>query len=270
MKRNIAIALVAGVCIVPLAFSQFGIPSVVFDPAADAHWIQEIAQALRTYRQVVQTYQTTVSLYEQIQWNAKAITGKESWRYIMAPLMYPSATSDMYGTTGGWLETLNTGLAATQNYERATMRASSPAGMYGLLSSNGQAGFSSHYSTVEINDAAAQQAMQVTGSARAALEQQNAAIAALQDSSLSDLDDDNTEVGVLNKINSASMIHAQGIQGTNQLLSAMADQQTVELKMRHDVLVDEMNSAIAAQAAKTDNTEAIWGGNTDAKSVRLP
>lgn len=269
-KRVLTAVLLAGACVAPIAFSQFGIPSVVFDPAADAHWIQELAQALRTYQQAVLTYRTTVYMWDQIQANARFFTGKESWRYLLMPGMYPSSATDLYGTTGGWLDTLNTGLAATRNYELATVRAASPYGMFGLLSPAVQGRFGMHYASMEINDAAAQHAMSVSGTVRANLEQQNAAISALQDASLSDGDEDNSEVTVLNKVNSAAMISAQTAQGTNQILAAMSDQQTVELKMRHDMLADEINASVAAQAAQAANTDALWGGHAASLTTRIP
>lgn len=265
ISSALALALASGAT---AQFFSIG-PQLVFDPTAAAHLLTEISQIAQEYDLLMRTYQSTENTYNVLLNASNMLKGKGSWRYIMMPMMYPSSTN-VYGTSGGWIGTLNTGASAVQAYDMAAMRMSSPYGLWSSLSAAGQGGFASHYATIELRDGLAQNLMTTTGTSRSMATQQANGISALEASTLSDADGDNTEVAVLNKISSATLIHAQTAQGTNQLLSAMADAQAVEMKAKRDVLVDEMNSAISAQSSAATTNTSIWGGTAAAFSARIP
>jgi hypothetical protein len=267
-KPILAAAALAGCAAV--AYAQFpGGLSAVYDAAVDSDMVVEIAKVASEIQILTQTMQLTLSTYNQILANARMVSAKNGWMYALAPLRYPAA-SNAYGTSGGWTSSLNSGLASVQSYELATMRLASPYALVAKMSSVGQNTFAAQYSTVELNDGAAQNAMSVTGALRAQQAQRAAALKALQADSLSNDPSQNSEVGVLNKVNSAALIHAQAQQDTNSILAAIADQQTIELKVRHDALADEMNASVAAQAATQRNADALWSGNAAAHGARLP
>lgn len=270
MRRRVWIIGTVSAIVTGSALAQFSIgPTLTFDPSVMAKVLLQTEQLLKEYTLLQQTYATTQNTYNVILSNARMITGKDGWRYAASPLIYPSA-SNAYGTSGGWVATLNTGMDSARNYELATSRVTNPYSMVSRLSTYGQNQFAQHYATVELNDAAAQQAMSVTGSVRANAASQAQALARLQSDVLSNSADQNTEIGVLNKVNAAGMIHAQAIQDTNRMLAAQVDQQTIELKARHDALVDEINASVAAQAATEQNTQAIWSGDRAAHNTRIP
>jgi hypothetical protein len=240
-----------------------------FDVATFGQALLTAQRLLQQYQVLNQTYQTTTNAYQQLVNNAKQLAGKDGWRYVTSPLLYPSG-SNQYGTSGGWITTLNTGEAAVRNYEMATVRASNPYSIVSGLSTADQNRFAQHYATVELNDAAAQHAMGVTGALRANAAQQAQALRALQNASLSGDPAMNSEVGVLNTVSAAGVIQAQSLQDTNRMLAAMSDQQIIDAKVRHDVLIDEINNSIATAATKQASREAIWGTGGSLTYPRLP
>lgn len=251
------------------AYAIFGVGDIVFDPTTSLNIISQTEQVVSQLRVLQSTLTNAENTYNQVVNNAKMLTGKGIWSYVSMPPAYPVA-SNSYGTSGGWIASINSGVGSANAYVMATQRLSSPTGLYNSLSMRGQANFSTHYATMELNDGIANNAMTVTGSMRQQMAAQQQALAQLQTASLSDDPVQNTEVGILNKVNAATLVHAQTLQGTNQLLAALTDAQTVELKQRHDLLVDEMNSSVAVQAAVSTNTSSLWSGDTNAHSARLP
>lgn len=251
------------------AYGIFGVGDIVYDPTTSLNILSQTEQVVNQLRILQSTLTNAENTYNQVVNNAKMLTGKNAWYYIAMPPAYPIATNS-YGTSGDWISSINNGLRSANGYLMATQRLDNPSGLYSALSMRGQSNFSTHYATMEINDGIANNAMTVTGSMRQQMAAQQQALAQLQTASLSDDPGQNTEVGILNKVNAATLVHAQTLQGTNQLLAAMTDAQTVELKQRHDLLVDEMNSSVAAQAAVASNTSSLWSGDTSAHSARLP
>jgi len=113
-RKRIVIAscVLAGLAVAQVGSAQFlsiG-PQLVFDPEVFGQVVAQVAQIAREYTLLMQTYQMTTNTYNVLLNNARMIQGKNGWMYLTAPLMYPSA-SNTYGTTGGWMGTLNTGLA---------------------------------------------------------------------------------------------------------------------------------------------------------------
>lgn len=251
------------------AYAVFGVGDIVYDPTTSLNILSQTEQVVSQLRVLQSTLTNAENTYNQVVNNAKMLTGKSAWSFAAMPPAYPVATNS-YGTSGGWIASINSGLGAVNAYSMATQRMSSPSGLYSALSMRGQSNFSTHYATMELNDGIANNAMTVTGSMRQQMAAQQRALDQLRAASLSDDDSQNTEVAILNKVNAATIVHAQTLQGTNQLLAAMTDAQTVELKQRHDLLVDEMNSSVAAQAAVTSNTSSLWSEGASAHSARLP
>lgn len=268
MKRARIITVVAiGLAAASVGVAQFG--GIVFDPTVDAHLLEQTLQVIQELKTLLATYQTIQNTYTIVENNAKMIQGRGLWAYVMPPTVFPTA-GNTYGNTAGWVGSLASGVQAANHYVMATLPATNPGGLYRTLSAVGQSRFSTHYATMEINDGVAANAMAVTGGARSNMAAQQAAIGRLQSATLSDDPSQNTEIGLLNKVNAAAVINAQSQQGTNQLLAAAIDQQTIELKVRHDLMVGEMNAAIAAQAQASANTDSLWGNNTAAHAARLP
>lgn len=271
MKRKALLAVGVGVCVTAISYGQFlsiG-PQLVFDPEAVGQIIKNIEQAVKEYNLLFQTYQTTQNTYNVLLNAANMITGKYGWQYIAAPLIYPSSVNT-FGSSGGWINSLNNGLNSTIGYERATIRYSNPYAVYNFLSPQGQNDYAAHHATIELSEGTSQQAMAMTGVVRARVLQQNTALNSLEAASLSDDPANNTQVGVLNTISGASLVSAKTAQDTNNLLSAMIDIQTVEMKRRRDELVQAINDAGAFQTATQPTIDGLWSGDGAAHNARLP
>ena len=264
-KRTITAAVACGTLLSSLAIGQFA----VIDASSIAQAVKQLKQLVAEYQLLQDTYRTTTNTYNQIATNARNLTGKGGWRYATAPLIYPSAPN-AYGTSAGWMKSLNTGLGAAQNYEMATSRMASPAGLVGRLSPAGRNQFAEQSATIELGDSAAEHAMSITGATRANAASQAAVLSNLESATLSDDPAQNTEAAILNKVNAAAMIGVRSQQDTNRLLAAIADQQTIAAKVRHDSMVSEINASAAAQAEIETNKQLLLKGNQAAHSARLP
>lgn len=245
-----------------------GLPQLVFDPTMDSDLLAQTLKVIQEIEVLRQTLALTQQTYNQILFNANYLTGRSSWQYLMSPPAYAS-TPNLYGTSAGWIGAINSGLATADGYLLATIPATNPAAMIGALSSAGQTNFGAHYASIELSDSLTQNTMAVTGSVRGNMISQQSALTALQRSSFSEDPNNNSEVGVLNTISAATLIHAQSLQDNNQLLSVMADQATVANKVRRDTLVGEINNAVAAQASAAASNTALFDGSQAAHAARF-
>lgn len=268
-KARIATSYVVFCAIAAPVGAQFGLPSIVFDPTASSHLIEQIGQMEQEYAAVMNVYRTAENTYNQIIQNARMITNKQRWESLISPWVYPTATNT-YGTTGGWISAMNSGAGALTGYRGATVPLGDYSSVWGSMNSAQQAQAGQHYATAELADGVAVNALNTTGTVRSNASATNSAIAALQSDSLSDDPNLNTEVGVLNKVNAANLISAQTQQDTNKLLAALVDQQTVQQKAMRDAWAESINATVAAQQMAQQNTAAVWNGTTQAHSARLP
>lgn len=266
MRKNLLITGFIFAVFATTSLAQLG--SIVWDPGEDADLLAQTAKIVQEIAVLRQTLALTEGTYNQILFNAQYLTNRNAWIYLMSAPSYPTSPN-VYGSSGGWIQTLNTGLTATQGWEQATMRMDNPAGMLSGLSSLGNNNFAVHAATLEINASTAQNAMAVTGSVRGNLMSQQSALTALQRSSFSEDPNSNSEVQVLNTVSAAALIQAQSQQDSNQLLTVMTDQQTITNKVRHDVLVEEINIGIASQAAADATVQSLWNGTSTAIGTRF-
>jgi hypothetical protein len=270
-KKTIAAGAATLLCAAGLGYGQFvsAGPIAVFDIDVFIKVGKELEQALQTYDLLVRTYETTQNTFLVLRNAAQMITGKYGWQYVVAPLTYPTS-ANAFGSSGGWMSSLNNGLATTIGYELAAMRYSNPYAIYNFLSAQGQSDFAAHHATIELSEGTSQQTMAITGGVRARVLAQNSALNTLESSALADDPANNTEVGVLNTISGAALASAKTAQDTNNLLAAIADIQTVEMKRRRDELVQAINDAGAFQAATQPTIDGLWSGDGAAHNARLP
>lgn len=266
MKKRIAIG-VSCVCLLfgaSAARAQFGFGITVFDPSVYAEAITEVSKLIAQYNELVETYQMITSQYNQMLWMAKELPGDLArFRAIPTPWFLSSATNT-YGTTGGWISAINTGANVPGGYQSAT----DPLPAYGAALSNVPADqlppLQRHYATIELADGANEDGIQTLGTLRSNAPQVEAAIQNLEDASLDNDPDYNTEIAVLNKINAASVIALRNGQDTNKLLTAVAEQQFVESKRQRDSETQAVNNHIAFMANGQGYLSSQKAGASDA------
>ena len=243
MKR---IVLSAAATLIPTAgliYGQF-FGLTVFDPAVYTEAAAEVGKMVEQYNQLVETYRMITSQYNQMLWMAKSLPGGLArFRTLPTPWFQASATNT-YGTTGGWIAAINTGANVASGYQNAT----EPLLPYGAALAHVPADqldrLEKHYGTIELTDGANQQGIATIGTLRANAPEVETAIQNLENDSLSSDPAANTEIAVLNKINAATVIALRNGQDTNQLLTALAEQQLIEAKRQRDAEVEAINSHI--------------------------
>lgn len=242
--RFLVISLLVGGLISPV-FAFLGIGDIVFDPTNYGQLVLQLAKLELQYEQLVQSNGILRNQYQQMLWMAQQVPVNMLARYgvILTPWQMASA-SNTYGTTGGWITGINTGLGTSVGYSAATRTL----GVYGAALGNIPGDQLDHvktdYATVELTDGANLTGMDTVGRIRANAPAVEAAIQNLENDSLSSDPEMNTEVAVLNKINAAHMITARNTQDTNQLLASLAEQQIIEAKRQRDAEAQAINNHI--------------------------
>src|SRR5438094_1335580 len=119
-RKSTAVVCALAVMSAP-AFAILGIGDIVYDPSNYALALQRLIQLEQQYAQLVQTYQVIRSQYEQMVWMAKMVPVNMAARYrAMATPWRLSSATNTYGTTGGWMTSINSGLAVPAGYSEAT------------------------------------------------------------------------------------------------------------------------------------------------------
>jgi len=233
-----------------IARAQFGFGVTVFDPSVYAEAVTEVTKLIQQYNQLVQTYQTITSQYNQMLWMAKTLPGNLARFQAIQTPWFLSAATNTYGTTGGWIGAINTGSNVSGGYQTAT----DPLPIYGAglgnVPADQLARLQRHYATIELTDGANQDGIQTVGTLRLNAPQVEAAIQNLENASLDNDPDYNTEIGVLNKINAADVIALRNSQDTNKLLTALAEQQFIEAKRQRDSEADAISSHVLFMASE--------------------
>ena len=266
MTKKRLIAYVLACALIPslIAFD------IVFDPQSYAKLVAQLAQMQAQYAQLVSTYEMATSQYKQMVTNAEMITSKSRWKAVQTPWQVPNA-ANTYGTTAGWINALRTGNGGASGYSQSTTKLNNYSPIWGTISSSQQDQIGRNYATVELSEGATVNGLDQLGKMRGNAPSVDFAIANLENDSLSDNPALNTEVGVLNKINAATLIAVRSNQDTNKLLGSVLDQQMVEAKAKRDAQVQSINNDIAfRQMAPLVNKQHLGGAAQVMKSYRLP
>ena len=270
MKRKIAITALSVMLAGAPAYAIFGIGLPVFDASAFAEMIEQVSWLSQQYNQLVKTYNTVTNQYNQMLTNAKWIVAKARWKAVLSAWKFPTATNT-YGTTGGWIGAVNTGTAALSGYLNSVNQLRTFAPVWNTIPVAQQDHIGRNYATVELSDGATINGLSQLGTIRGNSNAVENAIGTLESDSLSDDPTLNTEVGILNKINAATLIAVRNTQDSTKLLAAALDHQMVEAKARRDAQVQSINCDIALrQQAPAAAAQAFTGTTAVLSTYRLP
>ncbi len=270
MKRRIVITALSVILAGAPAYAIFGIGLPVFDASAFAEMIEQVSWLSQQYNQLVKTYNTVTNQYNQMLTNAKWIVAKARWKATLSAWKFPTATNT-YGTTGGWIGAVNTGAAALNGYFSSVTQLKTYTPVWGTIPFSQQDHIGRNYATVELSDGATVNALSQLGTIRGNSNAVESAIDTLESESLSDDPTENTEVGVLNKINAATVISVRNTQDTTKLLAAVLDHQMVEAKERRDAQVQSINCDVALrQQAPAAAAQAFTGTTAVLSTYRIP
>ncbi|MCP5116163.1 MAG: hypothetical protein GY953_35500 [bacterium] len=250
MKRRKAI--IAGTALslalavtIPTVKAQFGFGLTVFDPTNWAESVRQLTQLEQQYQQLVQTYTQITNQYDHMLRMARTVPVNMVARY-KAPLTpwRNSSATNTYGTTGGWIGAINSGVNSVGGYTLAAERLLTYGPALSNVPADQQDRLKRNYATIELTDGAAQHSIETIGRLRANATQVERTIDGLEADSLSLDPDMNSEIAVLNKISAASIIALRNTQDTNKVLVDMAEQRTIEAKRQRDAEANAINNHI--------------------------
>jgi hypothetical protein len=273
MKRKIIVSLlVLGLC-VGTASAQFGF-GIVYDPTNYANavlrysqLVQQLAQSRQTYAQILNQYNLALRMAQNIQnMPARYRAQFSQWRNVIAP--------NTYGNTGTWVTGMNTGNAGAINagYQQATV----PLLQYSSQELNGMTPdeldrVKSQYASVELADGANVTSMATIGAIRSDAQNIESQMNNLEQDSLSNNPNLNSEVSVLNKINAANVLTLRTVQDSNKLLLSLLEQNVIAAKEQREATANSINAEIERRATLAGNLAQVTStlGNS-LQNYRMP
>jgi hypothetical protein len=244
----------------------------VFDPVNYANAVLQLIQLQQQYTQLVLTYQQIRSQYEHMVRMARTVPVDMASRYrVPAVPSRITDSPDRYGTSGGWIAGLNYGDAIGAGYRRSTQALLDAGASWGRLPRDEVARIQGIYGTVELSDAAAIQAIHGIGMVRQNARQLQQALLNIESDTLTNRDDMNTVVGLLNKLGAVQVLAARGDQVTNQLLVSLLEERLVAGKRQRDIEAQTLNSHVIFERQARDLYRNSSQGTAQAiASFRLP
>lgn len=266
------------------AHAQFG-SGIVYDPTQSAHAIVQIQQgvqglqtaeqiyttAYRTMNQVIAAYNLAYQMSRMPQNLAARYQSDFSpWTTFSNPGLAASNTS---GITSAWFNALDLGnpARAASAYSGAVIQAQSyPSSSLSAMDSTTQAVVQNQYASSEIGQANVTNLLSTLGTIRSDSQTFQQKLANLESDTYSTDPSQQTEVGVLAKINTATMLQIHSQQDANQILAAAAAQQALDAKEKLDERNRLINQSIYFQQNFSNVMQQTTGGISDAiQSISL-
>jgi hypothetical protein len=239
----------------------------VFDPTNYANAVQEFHELQQMYTTALETRNEVIAVYnlayQMSQMPADLAQKYQSdfsqWTNLSAP--------DIYGNTSAWVNALNIGSPslAMQGYNNAVVQIQGyPPGSYSSLDGRTQATIANQYATSELAQGTTTSTLATLGTIRSDSEAFAQKLANLEADTYSSDPSEQTEVGVLGKINTATLLQVHSQQDTNQILAAAVQQQLVAQKQQIDQQNRLINQAIYFQQNFPNTMQQLTGGVSDA------
>lgn len=272
MKKQILGVLLLVALGVGTASAQFG--GIVYDPTNYANavlrynqLIQQLAQLRQTYQQILNQYNLALRMAQNLQnMPARYEAQFSEWRNVVA--------QNTFGNTGNWVNGMNTGILDSVNsgYQQSTIPLLPYDGqVLSAMTPAEQNRVESQYASVELADGANVTAMATIGAIRANAQSIQTQINNLEQDSLSDDPDLNTEVSVLNKINATNVLTLRTAQDSNKLLLSLLEQNVIAAKQQREATVNSINTDISRRASLAGNLAQMTGTLNDSlQNFRMP
>ncbi len=264
MKKLCTAILLAflGSMLAPAAHAQFA----VFDASNFGEAVQEFGQLEQMYTTAVETRDQIVSAYNlayqmsQMPQDMAMRYGSQfsSWTDIAAP--------DVYGNTAAWVNALNLGgqTQALTAYSNSVIQAQPyPASALAMQDVNTQSVIQNQVATSELAQGTTTGTLSTLGTIRSNSQALAQKLANLESDTYSTDPSQQSEMAVLGKINTATLLQIHSQQDTNQILAASVQQQIVAQKQQIDAQNRAINEAIYFQQNFPNTMQQITGGVSD-------
>lgn len=205
----------------------------------DSGAIAEITTVASEVSSELTQLQQTYSLAQQMATSAHGMWRFQGPQNIWQDFQYP----DQYGTLSGWITGVNSGNASA--IQNAFAQNTSLAGAdQSLTTLNSTLAMSRKalYSTREIMDGNVMAALGAIGQIHASAAQYQNAISQLQSDDENDDPDLQSELAVEQRTSNAAVLSLEAQQDTNQLLSALLQQQLGQNLANRSIIADDANS----------------------------
>ncbi len=267
--------LVVTALLMPAAHAQFG-SGIVFDPTQSAHAIEQIEQGVQGLQTAEQIYTTTYKTLNQViaaynlAYQMSRMPQNLAARYKSDFAMWTNFSSasvpDTYGNTTAWINALDLGnpARAASAYSGAVIQIESyPPSRLSSLDSTTQTTVQNQYASSEIGQANVTNLLSTLGTIRSDSQTFQQKLANLESDTYSTDPSQQTEVGVLAKINTASLLQIHSQQDTNQILAAAAAEQALDAKEKLDERNRLINQAIYFQQNFANTMQNVTNGVSD-------
>ncbi len=293
MKAARILAFLFGLltALAPAAHAQFG-SGIVYDPTQSAHAIQQLSQgeqelqhwatelqnweqhlqkeeqiyttAYQTMNQVIAAYNLAYQMSRMPQnLAARYKSDFAQWTNLTNPSFTAANTS---GITSAWLNALNIGnpTSAASAYGGASIQLQSyPSSRLSALDATTQAAVQNQYASSEIGQVNVTNLLSTLGTIRLDSQAFQQKLANLESDTYSTDPSLQTEVGVLAKINTATLLQVHSQQDANQILAAAAQQQALDAKDKLDERNRLINQSIYFQQNFSSTMQNVNSGVSD-------
>jgi len=244
---------------------------IVYDPTNYQNALLRYYQLQRHLLELQKTYTQVVAQYNLALRMAQSIQNMPArYRALFSQWRNGSALNT-FGNTSGWITGINTGNVGG-GYPHSTTKLS----LYDPDHLSAMDPFElsrvkSQYASVQLADGANETAMAALGSIRGSASRVETQIGNLENDSLSNDPDLNSEVSVLNKINAANMLTLRSVQDSNKLLASLLEVQTVLAKQQREATANTVNSDIARRESAAGNIAQVTTTLTNSlETFRMP
>lgn len=263
------------VALAPAAHAQFG-SGIVFDPTQSAHAIQQIEQNVQGLQTAEQIYTTTYKTMTQVisaynlAYQMSRMPQNLAVRYQSGFALWTNLSSasapDTYGNTSAWINALDLGnpTRATSAYNSAVIPLESyPSSSLYSQDANTRAAIKNQYASSELGQTTVTNTLSTLGTIRSDSQAFQQKLTNLDADTYSADPSQQTEVGVLAKINTATLLQVHSQQDANQILAAAAAQQSLDAKEELDERNRMIDESIYFQQNFPNLMQNVTGGVSD-------
>ena len=247
----------------PAAHAQFA----VFDASNFGEAVQEFGQLEQMYTTAVETRDQVISAYN-LAYQMSQMPQDMAMRYASDFTLWTNLSApNTYGNTSAWVNALDIGSPgqAAQGYHDAVVQVQSyPGGSLAAQDATTQATIQNQYATSELAQGTTTSTLSTLGTIRSNSEALSQKLANLDADTYSTDPTQQSEMAVLGKINTATLLQIHSQQDTNQILAASVQQQLIAQKQQIDAQNRAINEAIYFQQNFPNTMQQITGGVSDA------
>jgi hypothetical protein len=238
----------------------------VFDATNYTTALQEFGQLEQMYTTAIETRDQILSAYN-LAWQMSQMPPDMAMRYASQFSSWTDlAAPDAYGNIAAWIDALNLGgqTQALAAYSNSVIQAQPyPASALAMQDADTQSVIQNQYATSELAQGTTTNTLSTLGTIRSNSQALAQKLANLDADTYSTDPTQQSEMAVLGKINTATLLQIHSQQDTNQILSASVQQQLVAQKQQIDAQNRAINEAIYFQQNFPNTMQQITGGVSD-------